>query len=38
MEVLKARDEVAYEKCMEVCKEEKKKVKRCLYQRKQGGK
>ena len=33
-EVLGARDEVAKDRCMEVYKEEKRKVKRCTYQSK----
>ena len=32
--VLGARDEDASGRCLEVCKEEKKKVKRCIYQSK----
>ena len=32
-EVLGARDEDARERCLEVYKEEKRKVKRCIYQR-----
>ena len=31
-----ARDEDARERCLEVCKEEKKKVKRYIYQSKRG--
>ena len=34
MEVLGARDEVPKERCMEVYKEEKIKIKRCIYQSK----
>ena len=33
-EVLGARDEVAKERCMEVYEEEKRKVKKCIYQSK----
>ena len=33
-EVLGARDEVAKERCMETYKEEKRKVKKCIYQSK----
>ena len=33
-EILGVRDEVARERCMEAYKEEKKKVKGCIYQRK----
>ena len=34
-EVLGARDEDARERCLEVYKEEKRKVKRCIYQSKE---
>ena len=33
-EVLEARDEAAKERCIEAYKEEKRKVKRCIYQSK----
>ena len=33
-EVLEARDEDARERCLEVYKEEKRKIKRCIYQSK----
>ena len=35
-EILGVRDEVAKERCVEAYKEEKKKVKGCIYQRKRG--
>ena len=35
-EVLEARDEVAKDRCMEIYKEEKRKVKGCIYQSKNG--
>ena len=34
-EVLEARDEDARERCLEVYKEEKRKVKRCIYHSKE---
>ena len=34
-EVLGARDEVARERCLETYKEEKRKVKRCIYESKE---
>ena len=33
-EVLGVRDKVAKKRCMEIYKEQKRKVKRCIYQRK----
>ena len=35
-EVLGARNEAANYRCMEVYKEEKRKVKRCIYENKRG--